>query len=120
MKTLTLALAMVLAAAVGCSSNSSLYQDQPLVSKVAEGMNKTQVVQIGGQPQSVSERTVVPGTCFDYTLVKSGQQQAYSVSFDEAGKVDKKSFMTCAQWSHAQQKSREPLNNMGGMGGAGY
>lgn len=120
MKTLTLALATVLSAVTGCTSNSSLYQDQPLVSKVAEGMNKEQVVLIGGEPQSVSERTVVAGTCFDYTLVKSGQQQPYSVSFDGAGKVDKKSFMTCAQWSRAQQKSREPLNNMGGMGGGGY
>ncbi|MEN5300902.1 osmotically-inducible lipoprotein OsmE [Pseudomonas sp. TWI628] len=117
----TWAMWLVLAALAGCSSNSSLYHDQPLVAKVDTGMSKAQVLQIGGEPGAQSDRTVVPGTCFDYMLTKPGQkQQPYMVSFDQAGKVDRTSFMTCAEWSNAQQKSRQTLPGMGGMGGSGY
>ncbi|MFJ4445360.1 osmotically-inducible lipoprotein OsmE [Pseudomonas sp. NPDC089422] len=115
------ALILMLSALAGCSSNSSIYHDQPLVAKVNNGMSKEQVLQIGGKPGAQSDRTVVPGTCFDYMLTKPGQkQQPYMVSFDQAGKVDKTSFMTCAEWSNAQQKSRQALPSMGGMGGSGY
>lgn len=110
------ALVVVLAVS-GCSTESRLYGDQPLVAKVDTGMSKDQVQQIGGQPQSISERTVVPGTCFDYTLKKDGHRQAYNVSFDDKGKVDHTSYLTCAEWSHAQQKAREPSHSAGGGGG---
>ncbi|HJR32610.1 MAG TPA: cell envelope protein SmpA, partial [Pseudomonas sp.] len=43
-------------------------------------------------------------------------QQTYNVSFDGRGMVDHKSFMTCAEWSHAQQKAREPSRPSGGGG----
>lgn len=112
---------LILAALTGCSSNSSLYHDQPLVAKVTSGMSREQVLQIGGKPGAESDRTVVAGTCFDYMLTQPGQkQQPYMVSFDQAGKVDKTSFMTCAEWSNAQLKSRQALPSMGGMGGSGY
>ncbi|WP_313713163.1 osmotically-inducible lipoprotein OsmE [Pseudomonas sp.] len=117
----TCALMLVLAALTGCSGNSSRYHDQPLVAKVDTGMSKAQVLQIGGKPSAESDRTAVPGTCFDYMLTQPGQkQQPYMVSFDQAGKVDKTSFMTCAEWSNAQHTSRQALPSMGGMGGAGY
>ncbi|MHC8326513.1 osmotically-inducible lipoprotein OsmE [Pseudomonas sp. LB1P83] len=110
------ALVVVLAATGGCSTDSHVYRDQPLVAKVDTGMSKDQVQQIGGQPLLISERTVVPGTCFDYELTQAGQQKPYNISFDDRGKVDHKSFMTCAQWSHAQQKAREPSRSAGGGG----
>lgn len=114
------ALILVLAALAGCSTNASFYQDNPLVSKVNTGMSKDQVMQIGGKPDAESDRTVVAGTCFDYMLAKSGQKHPYSVSFDGKGKVDKTSFMTCAEWSNAQYKAKQPLPSMGGVGGSGY
>lgn len=114
------ALLFALAALTGCSGPASQYRDQPLVANVDTGMSKEQVLQIGGKPHAESDRTVVPGTCFDYVLAQSGQQQPYSVSFDQAGKVDKTAFMTCAEWSNAQRKSRQPPPSMGGMGGSGY
>ncbi|PSS51671.1 osmotically-inducible lipoprotein OsmE [Pseudomonas sp. BBP2017] len=114
------ALAAVLSALAGCATDAHVYRDQPLVAKVETGMDKAQVQRIGGKPLSETERTVVPGTCFDYMLTRPGEEQPYHVSFDGAGKVDHKSFMTCAQWSRAQQKSKEPPSNMGGMGGSGY
>lgn len=114
------ALLIVISALGGCASNAHIYHDQPLVEKVETGMTKDQVQQIGGTPLSVSQRTAVLGTCSDYMLTQAGHRQPYSVSFDEAGKVDHQSFMSCAAWSNAQQKAREPTHNMGGMGGAGY
>lgn len=111
------ALIVVLAATGGCSTESRLYGDLPLVAKVETGMTNDQVEQIGGQPLSISDRTVVPGTCFDYKLTKAGHQQAYNVSFDDRGKVDHTSYLTCAEWSRAQQKSREPSHTSGGGGG---
>ncbi|MET0774088.1 MAG: osmotically-inducible lipoprotein OsmE [Pseudomonas mandelii] len=116
MNTPLFALVVMLAATGGCSTDSHVYRDQPLVAKVETGMSKDQVEQIGGQPLAITERTVVPGTCFDYKLMQAGQQKAYNISFDDRGKVDHKSFMTCAQWSHAQQKAREPSRSSGGGG----
>jgi len=117
----TCALMLGVSALTGCSTHSSLYHDQPLVAKVATGMSREQVLQIGGTPGAESDRTVVAGPCFDYLLSQPGQKrQPYMVSFDQAGKVDKTSFMTCAEWSNAQQKSRQALPSMGGMGGSGY
>ncbi|MFJ1339909.1 osmotically-inducible lipoprotein OsmE [Pseudomonas caricapapayae] len=115
-----IALIAMLSAAGGCSTDSHVYRDQPLVAKVETGMSKEQVQSIGGTPLAITDRTVVPGTCFDYMLTQAGQKQPYSVSFDDAGKVDKQSFMTCAEWGRAQQKSREAPDNMGGIGGSGY
>lgn len=116
MNTPLLALVVVLTATGGCSTDSHVYRDQPLVAKVETGMSKDQVQQIGGQPLTITERTVVPGTCFDYKLTQAGQQKLYNISFDDRGKVDHKSFMTCAEWSRAQQKAREPSRSTGGGG----
>lgn len=107
---------VVVLAVGGCSTEEHIYGTQPLVAKVETGMNKDQVQQIGGQPASITDRTVVPGTCFDYRLTQAGQHQPYSISFDGNGQVDHKSFMTCAEWSHAQERAREPTRS----GGGGY
>lgn len=98
----------------GCNSDSQVFRNQPLVAKVETGMSKEQVQQIGGPPLSITDRSIEPGTCFDYRLTRSGQQQPYNVSFDSRGKVDHTSFMTCAEWSRAQQKAREPSHSSGG------
>lgn len=108
------ALVVVLAASGGCSTESRVYRDQPLVAKVETGMNKDQVQQIGGQPLSITDRTVEPGTCFDYKLTQTGHQQNYNVSFDGMGKVDHTSFITCAEWSRLQQKAKESSHSSGG------
>ncbi|MHC8309367.1 osmotically-inducible lipoprotein OsmE [Pseudomonas sp. GT1P32] len=113
------ALVVVLAALAGCSTESRLYGDLPLVAKVETGMSKDQVEQIGGPPHTITDRTAVPGTCFDYKLTKAGHQQAYNVSFDDRGKVDHTSFITCAEWSRLQTKARESSHSSGG-GGGGY
>lgn len=109
-------LVIALTALAGCSTDSHIFRDQPLVAKVEEGMSKEQVQQIGGPPLSITDRTVEPGTCFDYKLSKPGHQQPYNVSFDSRGKVDHTSFMTCAEWNNAQQKAREPSRSGGGGG----
>ncbi|EJN16380.1 small protein A (tmRNA-binding) [Pseudomonas sp. GM78] len=109
-------LATLITVLAGCSTDSQIYRDQPLVAKVETGMSKEQVEQIGGPPLSISNRTVEPGTCFDYNLTQPGHQQRYNVSFDSRGRVDHTSFMTCAEWSNAQQKAREPSRS----GGGGY
>ncbi|WP_095082626.1 osmotically-inducible lipoprotein OsmE [Pseudomonas sp. Irchel s3h17] len=101
----------------GCTSYAQIYRDQPLFANVENGMSKDQVQQIGGKPLSISERTVEPGSCFDYLLTQAEHKHTYSVSFDSYGKVDHTGFMTCAEWSHAQQKAREPSS---GGGGGGY
>ncbi len=106
-------LAFVLAAG-GCSTEEHIYGAQPLVARVESGMSKDQVQQIGGKPDSITDRTVVPGTCFNYTLTQASQHQPYNISFDGNGKVDHKSFMTCAEWSQMQQKDREPSHSGGG------
>jgi len=111
-------LAALLTVLPGCNTDSQIYGNQPLVAKVETGMSKEQVQQIGGPPLSISDRTVVPGTCFDYKLSQPGHQQRFNVSFDDRGKVDHTSFMTCAEWSNTQQKAREARS--GGGGGGGY
>jgi osmotically inducible lipoprotein OsmE len=108
-------LAIVLAVG-GCSTEEHIYGTQPLVAKVQTGMNKDQVQQIGGQPVSITDRTVQPGSCFDYKLTQADQHQSYNISFDGNGTVDHKSFMTCAEWSHVQEKAREPSRTSGGGG----
>ena len=110
------ALIVVLTASGGCSTDSSVYRNQPLVAKVENGMSKDQVQQIGGQPLSITDRTVEPGTCFDYKLIQAGQQKPFNVSFDGHGQVDHTSFMTCAEWSAVQRRAREPSRT----GGGGY
>ncbi|MFJ4347781.1 osmotically-inducible lipoprotein OsmE [Pseudomonas sp. NPDC089401] len=120
MNTSTCALVLALSALAGCSSNTSMYRDQPLVAKVTPGMSKAQVEQIGGKPDAQSDRTVVPGSCYDYRLRQGGQEKPYSVSFDGRGKVDESSFMTCAEWSNTQARARQSLPSMGGMSGSGY
>ncbi|MFV3380260.1 MULTISPECIES: osmotically-inducible lipoprotein OsmE [Pseudomonas] len=118
MKTSLLALTVLLAAGSGCTTNSSLYRDSPLVSQIEPGMSKAQVLQVGGQPLSTTERPKGAGTCFDYMLAHQGQQHAYSINFNTAGTVENKSFSTCAQ--AGPQNTRKALDNMGGAGGAGY
>lgn len=110
------ALLGLLAASSGCSSDSHVYRNQPLVANVETGMSKDQVEQIGGKPLAVTDRTVEPGSCFDYKLTQAGHQQPYNVSFDGRGKVDHTSFMSCAEWSNAQRKAREPSRSTGGGG----
>lgn len=100
----------------GCNTDSQIFRDQPLVAKVQIGMTQEQVQQIGGAPLSISNRTVEAGTCFDYKLVQPDRRQPYNISFDSRGKVDHKGFMTCAEWSNAQQKAREPARSSGGGG----
>lgn len=112
------ALIGLVAAVTGCASSTSVYHDLPLVSQVETGMSKERVMQVAGQPLSESARTDGAGTCLDYMLIKPGHQQAYSVSLDNAGEVEKKSFSTCAEAGH--QSTRKALDNMGGVGGAGY
>ncbi|BCX69088.1 MULTISPECIES: osmotically-inducible lipoprotein OsmE [Pseudomonas] len=109
-------LVALLAVLPGCNTDSQLYGDQPLVAKVETGMSKDQVQQIGGPPLTITDRTVEPGTCFDYKLTRPGHQQPFNVSFDGRGKVDHKSFMTCAEWSNTQLKAREPSRSGGGGG----
>ncbi|NUU38875.1 osmotically-inducible lipoprotein OsmE [Pseudomonas sp. C2B4] len=109
-------LATLLALLPACNSNSQIYRDQPLVAKVETGMSKEQVQQIGGPPSAINDRTVEPGTCFDYKLTQPGHQQPFNVSFDSRGKVDHTSFMTCAEWSNTQKKARESHSSGGGGG----
>lgn len=117
MKTSSIALAIALSLATGCSTNAQVFANQPLVAKVEDGMSQAQVEQIGGKPLSTSARTIEPGTCNDYLLTQADRTQHYNVSFDGNGRVDHKSFMTCAEWSMAQKKAREPSS---GGGGGGY
>lgn len=100
----TLAAVFVLASVAGCSTKFEnptdyvTYRHEPLVEKVEDGMTKEQVLTIGGPPSTEIQRTVHPGTCNNYVLNKEGHQQAYYVSFNDAGRVDSKGFMTCEQW----------------------
>ncbi|MGH8386065.1 MAG: osmotically-inducible lipoprotein OsmE [Pseudomonas sp.] len=109
-------LVIALMTLAGCNTDSQIFRDQPLVAKVEMGMSQEQVQQIGGAPLSISNRTVEPGTCFDYKLEQPEHRQPYNISFDSRGKVDHKSFMTCAEWSNAQMKAREPSRSGSGGG----
>lgn len=108
-------LVITLAALAGCSA-TSIYDNQPLVAKVDEGMSKEQVQQIGGPPLAITDRTAVPGTCFDYKLTQDGHQQNYNVSFDGRGLVDHTSFMSCPEWSRIQEKEMHPSHRASGGG----
>jgi osmotically inducible lipoprotein OsmE len=109
-----LVIAMVTLA--GCSSDARVFRDQPLVAKVEIGMSAEQVQHIGGAPLGITPRTVEPGVCYDYKLVQPDHRQPYNVSFDSRGKVDHKGFMSCAEWSNAQRKAREPARSSSGGG----
>ncbi|MGX5218231.1 osmotically-inducible lipoprotein OsmE [Pseudomonas segetis] len=73
------------------------FNDQPLVRDVVDDMTKKEVLQVGGQPSSVINRSVEPGTCNNYILNNDDHQQPYYVSFNSADRVDSKGFMTCQQ-----------------------
>lgn len=112
-----LATLVVLAVLTGCTAPSQkkqVYRDQPLVAQIRPGMNKQQVLDIGGQPLSVSKRTVYPGSCLDYLFTKSGQQQTYHVSLDAADQVDHKGFLSCAGRERADQAAKERMEHSGG------
>lgn len=105
----------VLAVLTGCSTPpKQIYRDQPLVAQVKKGMSKQQVLDIGGQPVSVSKRSVNPGSCLDYLFTKDGQQQVYHVSLDAADKVDHKGFLSCAGRESADQNAKERVEHSGG------
>ncbi|KAB0495638.1 osmotically-inducible lipoprotein OsmE [Pseudomonas vancouverensis] len=106
---------LALTALAGCSA-TSMYDNQPLVAKVDEGMTKEQVQQIGGPPLAISTRTAVPGTCFDYKLTQDGHQQNFNVSFDNRGLVDHTSFLSCPEWSRIQEKEMHPSHHASGGG----
>lgn len=108
----TLAALTTLAA---CSSpQEQIYRDQPLVAKVSTGMSKQQVLDIGGQPVAVSDRTENPGSCLDYQLSQAGQRQAYHISLDARDKVDHQGFTNCAGWEAREQANRERRESSGG------
>lgn len=111
-----LATLAVLAVLTGCTTTplKQIYRDQPLVAQVKKGMSKQQVLDIGGQPVSVSKRSVNPGSCLDYLFTRNRQQQPYHVSLDAADKVDHKGFLNCAGREHADQVAKEPQQHSGG------
>lgn len=95
--------ALALAAVTGCATKLEnptdyvTYRNEPLVKQVEDGMDRQQVLILGGPPSSEVRRVVHPGTCNNYVLNKEGHQQPYYVSFDANGRVDGKGFMTCEQ-----------------------
>lgn len=95
--------ALALAAVTGCATKLEnptdyvTYRNEPLVKQVEDGMDRQQVLTLGGPPSSEVRRAVHPGTCNNYVLNKEGHQQPYYVSFDANGRVDGKGFMTCEQ-----------------------
>lgn len=97
---------------VGCAGNVQnpvdriTFRDQPLVRDVETGMSQAQVLTIGGEPSKTTGRNVVPGLCHDYILNRDGNQQPYYVSFDGAGRVDGKGFLTCHQLGENQRALR--------------
>lgn len=114
------AIAAVLAALAGCATPEYLtYRNEPLVAQVEEGMSTQQVLSIGGPPAAMSERSASRGSCHDYLFSHGDQQQPYSVSFDAAGKVEHKGFISCAERERA---ASEPptFGGRGGGGGGGY
>lgn len=92
-----------LGAVAGCATKPEnpvdyyTYRNEPLVKQVDDGMTRQQVLAIGGTPSSEVKRSVHPGTCNNYVLNQDGHEQVYYVSFDSAGRVDSKGFMTCEQ-----------------------
>lgn len=110
------ATAAVLAGVAGCATPDYLtYRNEPLVAQVEEGMSTQQVLSIGGPPAAITERSASRGLCHDYLLSHAGQQQPYHVSFDAAGKVEHKGFVSCAE----QERAASERPAFGG-GGGGY
>jgi len=102
----SLATLAVLASLAGCTSTTVqnpvdfvTFRDEPLVKQVEPGMTMQQVLKIGGEPSTVVAGTAntAHGTCNNYILNREGHQQPYYVSFDGAGRVATKGFMTCEQ-----------------------
>ncbi|KFX71871.1 transcriptional regulator [Pseudomonas taeanensis MS-3] len=117
----TLSVAGVLTALAGCAGQTQnpidylTYRDEPLVQEVALDMNKQHVLEIAGPPSSEEPRTVSPGTCNNYILNKEGRQQAYYVSFNSAGRVDGKGFISCQQMEKNERaRARAPVFDRGG------
>lgn len=107
----TLTAACVLAVLAGCQTTPEnpvdfvTYRNEPLVKQVEKGMTMQQVRTIAGPPSTVVEGTAgsTDGTCNNYILNRDGAQQAYYVSFNSAGLVDTKGFMTCEQRKQNEQ-----------------
>ncbi|MDH4559337.1 osmotically-inducible lipoprotein OsmE [Pseudomonas sp. BN417] len=104
-----LVMACALASMAGCASKIEnptdyfTFRNQPLVKDVEPGMSRQQVLIIGGRPSSIIQRSVHPGSCNNYILNEEGHQQPYHVSFDSAGRVRHKGFMTCGQREQAER-----------------
>jgi len=101
----TLIAASTLAMLAGCQTTPEnpvdfvTYRNEPLVKQVEKGMTMQQVNTIGGPASTVVPGTAGSsnGTCNNYILNREGHQQPYYVSFNSAGVVDTKGFMTCEQ-----------------------
>lgn len=104
--------AIVATAITGCASNMQnpvdrfSYRSEPLVKDVSNGMSQERVLAIGGEPSRVNSRGSRPGVCHDYVLSRDGKEQVYYVSFDGAGRVDGKGFLSCAQHEENQRERR--------------
>ncbi|WP_137887036.1 osmotically-inducible lipoprotein OsmE [Pseudomonas sp. 2FE] len=115
----TLAALCVLAAVTGCASKLEnptdylTYRNEPLVKNVEKDMSKQEVLGIGGQPSAEMARTVSPGSCNDYILNADGHRQPYHVSFDSAGRVDHKGFMSCQQMESNERVKARPVHEGG-------
>ncbi len=100
--------AIVVTALTGCANLQNpvdrfTYRSEPLVRDVSKGMSQDRVLTIGGEPSRVSSRSGQPGVCHDYVLSRDGKQQVYYVSFDGAGRVDGKGFLSCVQLEENQR-----------------
>lgn len=101
--------AVVVTALTGCASNMQnpvdrfTYRGEPLVKDVSKGMSQDRVLAIGGEPSRVNTRKSRPGVCHDYVLSRDSNEQVYYVSFDAAGRVDGKGFLSCAQLEENQR-----------------
>ncbi|AYC31254.1 osmotically-inducible lipoprotein OsmE [Pseudomonas cavernae] len=110
----SIAVISLLAALTGCASKPEnpvdyvTYRDEPLVKQVEDGMTRQQVLSIGGPPSSEVRRNLQPGTCNNYVLNQDGHQQVYYITFDSAGRVDSKGFMSCEQ-HEINQRALEKL-----------
>ncbi|NQD91580.1 osmotically-inducible lipoprotein OsmE [Pseudomonas sp. CrR25] len=122
----TLCTVSVLAALGGCVGTPEnpidylTFGDEPLVQQVDLDMSKQHVLDIGGPPSGDSPRSVNPGSCHDYILNRDGHVQAYHVSFNSAGRVDGKGFMTCRQMESNERERERARNPIRSGGGGGY
>lgn len=95
-----LAVLALLSTVAACSTMENpvdyvIYNEEPLVRDVRDGMTKEEVLTIGGPPSSEVRNSVEPGTCNNYILTEDGKQQPYYVNFGTDGRVMGKGFMTC-------------------------